>query len=83
MDKVKQQCEGVANNLIKKLEQCFLEHQILTTLSMVYLQFWARNPVHADEEFHRQLNVLKATFCAPHMVGEFGKVVLPYFQFML
>jgi hypothetical protein len=53
VDKVKQQCEGVANNFIKKLEQHFPKHQVMTTLSMIYPQLWARNPTHADEEFHQ------------------------------
>jgi hypothetical protein len=52
VDNVKQYCEGVAKYLIKELEQCFIEHHVMTTLNMVYFQFYAKNPTHANEEFH-------------------------------
>jgi hypothetical protein len=46
------------------------------TLSMIYPQLWAKNPTHVDEEFHWQLTMLKATFCALCTMGESKKVVL-------
>jgi hypothetical protein len=39
VDKVKQQREGITNNLIKELEWHFLKHQVMRTLNVVYPQF--------------------------------------------
>jgi hypothetical protein len=47
----------------------------MTTLGVVYPQFWVKNPVHVNEEFHWQLIVLKATFCPLCTVGKSTKGV--------
>jgi len=60
---------------IKELEWHFPKHQVIIALGVVYPQFQARNLMDVKEEFHRQLNVLKATFYAFWKVGEIGKVV--------
>jgi len=49
---------------IKELEWHFPKHQVIIALGVVYPQFQARNLMDVKEEFHRQLNVLKATFYA-------------------
>jgi hypothetical protein len=49
MDKVKPQCDRVAWGLINELEWCFLEHQGMTMLGVVYPQFWAKNPKDVEK----------------------------------
>jgi hypothetical protein len=41
---VKQQCEGAMVGLIKELGRHFPNHQVMTTLGVVYPQLWYRNP---------------------------------------
>jgi hypothetical protein len=37
INKVKEECEGVARNLILKLKCCFLAHEIMINLGVIYL----------------------------------------------
>jgi hypothetical protein len=36
VDKVKEECEGIARVLMSELEKCFLEHEVMTTLGVIY-----------------------------------------------
>jgi hypothetical protein len=77
INKVKNESEGVARDLILKLECCFPQHAVMTALGVIYPQFWATNGLEVEENFHIHLNVLKATFCLPCKVSENGKLLCP------
>jgi hypothetical protein len=36
MDKVKEECEGIAWGLMSELEKCFLEHEVMNALGVIY-----------------------------------------------
>jgi hypothetical protein len=57
INKVKEECEGVAHNLVLKLKCCFLAHEIMITLGIIYLEFWTKNPTNVGRRLH--LSVLK------------------------
>jgi hypothetical protein len=47
----------------------------MTTLGVVYPQFWATNGDEVEEIFHTYLAILKATFCVLHKMGENENIV--------
>jgi hypothetical protein len=47
----------------------------MTTLGVVYPQFWATNGNEVEEIFHTYLAILKATFCVLHKMGENENIV--------
>jgi hypothetical protein len=62
INKVKEECEGVAHNHILKFKCYFLAHEIMTTLGVIYLEFWTKNPTNVEKGFHTHLSVLKKFF---------------------
>jgi len=59
INKVKEECEGVVHNLVLKLKCCFLAHEIMTTLGVIYLEFWTKNPTNVKKGFYTHLRMLK------------------------
>jgi hypothetical protein len=51
MNKVKEECERAIQKLISRLEMRFLEHEIMTTLSIMYTQYWVVNSTIVEKTF--------------------------------
>jgi hypothetical protein len=51
-----------------------LNHDIMTTLNMIYSQFWAMNPHCLKDNFHSS-NCMKVKFYIVKKVGDGDKVV--------
>jgi hypothetical protein len=76
VNKAKEKCEGATQGLISELEMRFLEQEIMTTLGVVYAQYWAVDLTIAEKTFFFHLNMLKATFCNLHKIGGLDQDVL-------
>jgi hypothetical protein len=57
INKVKEECEGVVQSLIDELHRQFPTHKVMTTLGVVYPQFWATNGDEVKENFHTYLAI--------------------------
>ncbi len=44
----------------------------MSTLSMIYLNLWAKNLYNAKNDFHKCLIVIKPTYYSPWKVGKDG-----------
>jgi len=75
INKVKEECEGVIRGLIDELHWQLPTHKVMTTLGVVYPQFWATNGNEIEKNFHTYLAILKAAFCVLHKMGENENVV--------
>ncbi len=76
MNKVQEECEGITWGLMFELGKCFPKHEVMTTLGVIYPQFWTTNIVEVETIFHSHMNALKAIFCVLHKLGENGRVKL-------
>ncbi len=64
INKVKEECEGIVQSLVLKLKCYFFAHEVMTTLGVIYLEFWTKNPTNLEECFHIHLGVLnKFSMC--------------------
>jgi hypothetical protein len=45
----------------------------MTTLGVIYLEFWTKNPKNVEKGFHTHLSVLKKFFMCFHEVGDCAK----------
>jgi hypothetical protein len=72
---MKEECESVVRGLIDELHRQIPTHKVMTTLGVVYPQFWATNGDEVEENFHTYLAILKATFCVLHKMGENENIV--------
>jgi hypothetical protein len=77
MNKVKEECEGVAQKLISKLEMRFPKQEIMTTLGVVYPQYWVVDSITMEDTFFSHLSMLKMAFRNPHKIGGLDQNVSP------
>jgi len=49
----------------------------VTTLGVVYPQYWAIDPIVAEKTFFSHLNTLKVAFCNPYKIGGLDQDVPP------
>ncbi len=58
--------------LIHELDVRFPNHELMSTLSMIYLNLWAKNLYNAKNDFHQCLIVIKRTYYSQWKVGKDG-----------
>jgi hypothetical protein len=51
MNKVKEECEGATRKLISKFDMQFPEQEIVTTLGVVYPQYWVVDLIVKEDFF--------------------------------
>jgi hypothetical protein len=67
---IKDQCIGVVLELLKELARCFLAHDFMNAVGIIYLQYWETYDVEAT--FARHLTILKVKFYHPKSKGPSG-----------
>lgn len=78
INKMKEECKGIAQGLIENLQSHFLPHEVMIAMGVVYPQFWATNGKEVEENFHNHLAILKPTFCVHCKMRESGNI-MPHF----
>jgi hypothetical protein len=48
---MKDECQGVANDIIEELEKVFLDHEIMIVLGVIYSWYWVTNPKEVEDKF--------------------------------
>lgn len=69
---VKSSCEKPTKVLMDELQGKFLDHELMSTLGVIYPKFWAQNLDNVGDVFHRCLIFIKVAYCSPHKVGKDG-----------
>jgi hypothetical protein len=62
INKVKEECERVVHNLVLKLKCCFLAHEIMIILGVIYLEFWTKNPTNVKKKLSHSLECVEEIF---------------------
>jgi hypothetical protein len=71
----KQQCTHCATDgLIKELERCFLAHDLMNAMGIIYPHYW--EAPNAETTFPGHLAVLKVKLCHPKPKGASGTLVV-------
>ncbi len=60
MQSIKDQCIGVVLELIKELARCFLAHDFMNVVGIIYSQYW--EAFNGEATFVRHLTILKVKF---------------------
>jgi hypothetical protein len=72
MGHVKSSCENLGKVLSSELHGRFLNHELISTLGVIYQNFWAQNFHNVGDDFHQCLIVIKVAYCNIHKVGKDG-----------
>jgi hypothetical protein len=72
MAHVKSSCEDFAQVLVYELEVKFPNHELMSALGVIYLNFWPRNLQDVENDFHKCLIGIKATCYNQQKVGKDG-----------
>ncbi len=67
MQFIKDQCIGVVLELIKELARCFLAHDFMNVVGIIYPQYWKTYDANATNVRH--LAILKVKFYHPKSKG--------------
>jgi len=72
MAHVKLSCGNHAETLVDELQGGFLDHELMSTLGLIYLNFWAQNFDNVGDDFHQCLIIINATYYSFRKVGKDG-----------
>jgi hypothetical protein len=74
MAHVKSSYEKSTKALVDELQGRFPNHEVMSTVSVIYPNFWVQNFDNVGDVFHRCLIFIKVAHCSLHKVGKDGGV---------